>query len=118
MFRHQGKSRTYNHNLRLASILSFVAGIVNITGVLSVKTLTTNVTGHFAYFSEELTNKNYNIAVFYLLFIVFFLMGAFTSNLLVEIVSKIRPQIAYVFPMTIEIVILSLTGIKSYRYFR
>ena len=80
MFKHKGKSRTYIHNLRLASILSFVAGIVNITGVLSVKTLTTNVTGHFAYFSEELSNKNYQGAVIYLLFIFSFLAGVFVSN--------------------------------------
>jgi hypothetical protein len=42
MFRHQGKARTFLHNLRLAVLLSFVAGIVNITGVLGLKTLTTN----------------------------------------------------------------------------
>ncbi len=50
MFRHKGKNRTFAHNLRLATLLSFVAGLVNITGVLAVKTLTTNVTGHFAFF--------------------------------------------------------------------
>ncbi len=45
MFRHKGKSRTFLHNLRLATMLSFVAGMVNITGVLALQTLTTNVTG-------------------------------------------------------------------------
>jgi uncharacterized membrane protein YoaK (UPF0700 family) len=68
MFRHKGKRRTYSHNLRLASMLSFIAGMVNISGVLSVKILTTNVTGHFAYFSEELTKKHYFPAFEYLLF--------------------------------------------------
>lgn len=111
MFKHKGKSRTYIHNLRLASILSFVAGIVNIIGVLSVKTLTTIVTGHFAYFSEELSNKNYQTAVVYLLFILSFLVGAFVSNLLIEIFSRIKPTISYVVPMVIEIIILSAVGI-------
>ena len=46
MFRHQGKSRTLKHNLRIATVLSFVAGIVNVTGFLAFKQLTTNVTGH------------------------------------------------------------------------
>lgn len=50
MFRHKGKNRTFAHNLRLANLLSFVAGLVNITGVLALKTLTTNVTVHFAFF--------------------------------------------------------------------
>jgi hypothetical protein len=30
MFRHQGKKQNFIHNLRLATLLSFVAGIVNI----------------------------------------------------------------------------------------
>ncbi len=111
MFRHQGKSRTYVHNLKLASMLSFVAGIVNITGVLSVKVLTTNVTGHFAFFSEELSNKNYQVAVVYLLFILSFFAGAFVSNLLIEMILRIKPQMAYVFPMAVEIIILSAVGI-------
>ncbi len=111
MFKHKGRNRTDIHNLRLASILSFVAGIVNITGVLSVKTLTTNVTGHFAYFSEELFLKNYQIAFTYLLFILFFLIGAFVSNFLIEIISRIRPSISYAVPMTIEIIILTIVGI-------
>ena len=50
MFRHQGKSRTLKHNLRIATVLSFVAGTVNVTGFLAFKQLTTNVTGHFALF--------------------------------------------------------------------
>jgi uncharacterized membrane protein YoaK (UPF0700 family) len=113
MFRHKGKSRTYIHNLRLASILSFVAGIVNITGVLGVKILTTNVTGHFAYFSEDLSNKNYGIAVGYLFFILSFLAGAFVSNFLIEIVSRIKPQISHAFPMLIEIIILSVVAVSG-----
>ncbi len=111
MFRHKGKSRTYIHNLRLASILSFVAGIVNVTGVLSVKTLTTNVTGHFAYFSEEISFKNYKMAILYLVFIASFLIGAFVSNLSIEIISRIKPQISYIVPMIMEIIILILIGI-------
>ncbi len=111
MFKHKGKSRTYIHNLRLASILSFVAGIVNITGVLSVKTLTTNVTGHFAFFSEELSTKNYQIAIIYLLFILSFLVGAFISNFLIEILSRIKPSLSYTVPMVIEIAILTVVGV-------
>ena len=52
MFRHKGKTRTFKHNLRLAALLSFIAGLVNITGVLFLNVLTTNVTGHFAFFAE------------------------------------------------------------------
>lgn len=72
MFRHKGKNRTFIHNLRLATLLSFVAGIVNITGVLSFKTLTTNVTGHFAFFAEEVMRKDFAAAITFLVFTLFF----------------------------------------------
>lgn len=113
MFRHKGKSRTYIHNLRLASILSFVAGVVNITGVLSVKVLTTNVTGHFAFFTEDLSKRNFGVAFIYLFFILSFLVGAFVSNFLIEIVSRVKPQISYAFPLAIEIAILIVVGLSG-----
>ena len=106
MFRHKGKRRTYIHNLRLASLLSLVAGIVNVTGVLSVNILTTNVTGHFAYFAEDISKKNYGIAFVFLIFILAFLIGSFTSNFLIEIVSRKKPQHSYTIPIAIEILIL------------
>ena len=88
-------------------MLSFVAGIVNITGVLSVKVLSTNVTGHFAFFSEDISNKHYQAAFFYLFFILSFFAGAFVSNFLIEIMSRKNTQIAFAFPMAVEIIILT-----------
>lgn len=110
MFRHKGKSRTFSHNIKLAAILSFVAGMVNISGVLSVKTLTTNVTGHFAYFAEEFSRKNYINAFVFLLFILCFLFGAFLSNFLIEMRLRKQPKTAHAIPMIIEILILICVG--------
>ncbi|MEO5789287.1 MAG: DUF1275 domain-containing protein, partial [Gelidibacter sp.] len=36
MFIRQGKQRTARHNLQIASLLSFVAGLVSVTGFLAV----------------------------------------------------------------------------------
>lgn len=113
MFRHKGNRRTFSHNLRLASTLSFVAGIVNIAGVLSVATLTTNVTGHFAFFAEEIVHNNYYKAINIILYILFFLFGAFTSNVIVQFVVRKKPRIAHSFPMYLEIVLLSFVGLSS-----
>lgn len=110
MFRHKGKGRTYSHNLKLASILSCVAGLVNITGVLSVSTLTTNVTGHFAYFSEQLFLRNYKMAFIYLLYILFFLLGAFISGAIMEWASKHKSHTSYIIPLSIEIAIMLVIG--------
>lgn len=115
MFRHTGKNRTFVHNLKLASLLSFVAGIVNVTGFFSVHQLTTNVTGHFAYFADELIKENYYTSLSYLLYIISFFTGAFFSSLCVEAVAARRIRYIYLAPVSIEVCILfiiSMLGIS------
>ena len=85
MFRHQGKRRTLRHNLKIASLLSFVAGIVNVAGFLAVQKLTTNVTGHFAFFVDEIFKQNFLQGLSYFLYILFFLLGSFFSKFTFEI---------------------------------
>jgi uncharacterized membrane protein YoaK (UPF0700 family) len=111
MFRHKGKNRTFAHDLRLATLLSFVAGLVNITGVLALKTLTTNVTGHFAFFAEEIMRNDYAIAFTFFLFTIFFLLGSFLSSFLQELISLKNADLSHIFPITLEMVILIAVGI-------
>src|SRR5689334_16387629 len=111
MFQHYGKTRTLSHNLKIASLLSFVAGFVNVAGFLSVQRLTTNVTGHFAFFVDEVFKLNLQQAIAYFLYIVFFLLGSFVSNFLIEIISRKNDQYTYVVPASIECIILLVVGI-------
>lgn len=111
MFRHQGKSRTLEHNLRIASLLSFVAGMVNVAGFLAVQRLTTNVTGHFAFFVDEVFKLNPWQAFIYFLYVLFFFLGSFVSNFLVELISKKDDRYIYVIPTLIESFILFLVAI-------
>lgn len=113
MFRHQGKSRTLSHNLQIASLLSFVAGIVNVSGFLAVQKLTTNVTGHFAYFLDEIFKLNLNNGLVYFLYIFFFFLGSFTSGFLVELFSRKTERNIYVFPTSIEILLLIMIGLSG-----
>ncbi len=111
MFSHHGKSRTFKHNLRIASLLSFVAGIVNVAGFLAVQKLTTNVTGHFAFFVDEVFKLNFLAGFVYFLYIFFFFLGSFVSSFLVELISQKTERNIYVFPTSIEILILLIIGI-------
>jgi uncharacterized membrane protein YoaK (UPF0700 family) len=106
MFRHTGKRRTYKHNLRIASLLSFVAGTVNVAGFLSVKQLTTNVTGHFAFFIDEIFQLNFSQGLAYLFYVLFFLLGSFVSSLLVEIINRKQEAYIYIIPTVTESIIL------------
>lgn len=111
MFRHKGTTRTLKHNLRIASLLSFVAGIVNVAGFLAVQRLTTNVTGHFAFFVDEVFKLNFWEGFIYFLYIFFFFLGSFTSNLMVEIISRKSDNLIYVIPTIIESIILFLVAV-------
>jgi uncharacterized membrane protein YoaK (UPF0700 family) len=115
MFR-QGKPRTLKHNLRLASMLSFVAGIVNICGLLSVRTLTTNVTGHFAYFVEELMNGEFLVALVFISYIFFFLFGAFMCGLLINLSFQKNPDKSHTLPIVLEIIMLISAAILPTKF--
>jgi uncharacterized membrane protein YoaK (UPF0700 family) len=106
MFSHKGKTRNIKHNLQIASLLSFVAGIVNVVGFLSVQQLTTNVTGHFAFLIEEVFNLDLSTAFVYFLYIFFFFAGSFVSSFIIEIVSRRNEHNIYLIPAALEIIIL------------
>ncbi len=113
MFRHKGKTRTLKHNLRIASLLSFVAGIVNIAGFLAVQRLTTNVTGHFAYLIDEVFRFEWWQGFIYFLYIFFFFLGSFVSNFLIELISKSNKKLSFTIPVFIEasiLILLAFTG--------
>lgn len=111
MFAHTGKTRTSNHNLGIASLLSFVAGLVNVVGFFSVAKLTTNVTGHFAFFVDEAFRMNYITALHVALYIFFFFVGAFISNIMVETFSRISENYTYIFPVLLEAAILAIVAL-------
>lgn len=108
MFSHIGKTRTPQHNLGIASILSFVAGLVNVVGFFSVQKLTTNVTGHFAFLVDEVFKLNFTNAFHIALFVFYFFLGAFAANFMVETYSRIRESQTYVLPIIVEAAILAI----------
>lgn len=110
MFRHLGNSRTFKHNLRLATTLSMVAGIVNVCGLFAFEVLTTNVTGHFAFFSKEFSKKDYNTGIVFLLFTLCFLVGAFISNFLTEFALKKKNKNPHLYPLLFEILLLTFVA--------
>lgn len=111
MFRHQGKSRTIKHNLRIATLLSFVAGIVNVTGFLAIQELTTNVTGHFALFLNDVSKFEFLKGSIYLLYIVSFLFGSFVSSFLIEYINTSKKLNIFVLPTILESGVLIVTAI-------
>ncbi|HTN22227.1 MAG TPA: YoaK family protein [Pelobium sp.] len=115
MFRHQGKNRTLKHNLQIAAVLSFVAGIVNVTGYLAIKQLTTNVTGHFALFIYDVAHLDFWKGTIYLLYIFSFLAGSFSSSMLIETFSKNRKLNVFTLPTVVEsLILISIAVISNF----
>lgn len=110
MFRHKGKNRTPIHNLRIATLLSFVAGMVNVTGFLAVQQLTTNVTGHFAFFVEEIYTLNVWRGFVYFLFVFFFFLGSFTSGAILEYHNRKNNPSIFAAPILIEVSLLFIVA--------
>ncbi len=114
MFRHQGKSRTLKHNIHLATVLSFVAGLVNVTGFLSFKQLTTNVTGHFALFVNDVSHFEFWKGTIYFLYIFSFLFGSFSSAFLLEKFNETKKLNVFALPTLMESLILISIALLSH----
>ncbi len=114
MFSHVGKARTARHNFAIAILLSFVAGLVNVVGFFTIKVLTTNVTGHFAFFIDEVFKLNFYGALHLALYVLAFFLGAFTANLLVETSSRIRETETYIYPVLAEACILGIMAFSGF----
>lgn len=115
MFRHKGKKRTQKHNLRIATLLSFVAGMVNVAGFLAVEQLTTNVTGHFAFFVGEIYSLDIWRGMIYFLFVFFFLLGSFTTGFLKEYITRKDKNYEYTFPILIEMILILIIAVWGER---
>lgn len=114
MFRHRGKSRTLSHNLRIASLLSAVAGIVNITGFMAIGRLTTNVTGHFAFLIDEVFQLQWWNALVFFAYIFAFFAGSFTSSFIVEEHSRRKHRHNYTRSVLLESAILLVLGLSAH----
>ena len=111
MFRHRIGKRSLETSIALASFLSCVAGMVNVVGFLAIQKLTTNVTGHFAFFIEEFDQLKFWDGLIYIYYILFFLLGAFVSNTTIEIVYRKAKRYAFSIPILLEITLLVCTGL-------
>lgn len=118
MFSHKGKTRTPKHNLQIASLLSFVAGLVNVVGFFFIQKLTTNVTGHFAFLIDEVFKLHFSNALNIAFYLFSFLLGSFTANFLVEWYSKIRENQTFLLPVVIEATILFVIAVSGNYLFK
>lgn len=115
MLRHIGRKRKYQHNLRLAVLLCFTAGMVNAAGFFAFAVLTTNVTGHAALLAHKLATGDLRSARMVGLWLLLFLAGAFFSSFCTGITGK-NKRFGYAIPIVCEIAIFILVGSFGYTF--
>lgn len=112
MFRHR-QERKLIHNIKLASLLSFVAGLVNAAGFFALDVLTTNITGHFAVFVNGLSDHGLEITFYYGFFVFSFFAGAFFSSFLMEVRALKNSKTIGLTPLLLESAILIVIAFLS-----
>lgn len=102
--------------LGLGSLLSFIAGIVNSVGFLGFGLFVSHVSGHATYAAVEYSKHYYILAVTSFTAIIFFIMGAITTAVLMQGKTVEDPGITIYIPALIEAALLAYVMYGSFYY--
>lgn len=117
MLRKAKGERTFKDNLLLASSTAFVAGMTNVAGVIAFLSFTSNITGHVAMLAQKIVRKEHHDIMVYTLWLLLFLLGAFTANFITRSYSKRGVYRAHAVPIFIEIIILFVVAVYGHNYY-
>ncbi|WP_419801618.1 YoaK family protein [Mucilaginibacter sp.] len=117
MLRKLKQERSLKDNLLLASSTAFVAGVTNVAGVIAFLSFTSNITGHVAMLARKIVNKEHHDVMVYTLWLLLFLIGAFTANFLTKSYSKKGNYRAHAVPVYVEIVVMLIVAIYGHNYY-
>jgi uncharacterized membrane protein YoaK (UPF0700 family) len=111
------ENRTLKANLMLASSTAFVAGVMNVAGVIAFLAFTTNITGHVALLARKVTAQDIGEVITVFAWLFMFFMGAFVSHFLVRSFERQSLYKAHAFPIFLETIILLLVAIYGNHFF-
>ncbi len=112
MLRKYSNHRTQQDNLMLGALTAFSAGMTNVVSVIVFFAFTSNITGYYAVFSQEISKGNWYQGAVVLLWIVLFFVGSLVSNsLIIHGKGRWSPYIAHAIPVILEIICILGTGI-------
>lgn len=118
MLRKYSDSRTLGDNIKLGTLTSFAAGMVNVTSLLIFFAFSSNVTGHYAILASEVARGNYFQIVVVSSWIFLFFLGGFISNLIVIHFKHINNYVVHATPLVLEIICLLAVGFYGQHYYQ
>ncbi len=110
MLRNYSNSRTLGDNIRLGTLTAFTAGTINIASLLIFLNFTSNVTGHYAILSAEISKGNWTQVAVVAGWLFLFFFGGFLSNFIVINFNKKNKYFAHALPLVLQIICLLFVG--------
>ncbi len=108
-----GRDRTAAGNKHLGYALAFVAGAANAGGFLAVQQYTSHMTGIVSSMADALVLGSWVLVVSGCGALLFFLLGAMTSALLVNYARRRNLSSEYALPLLLEAALLLLFGLAG-----
>lgn len=110
-----GRKRTADGNRHLGFALAFIAGATNAGGFLAVRQYTSHMTGIASSIADNIALGAYSLALASVGAMVFFVMGAACSAVMVNYARRHEMQSEYALPLLIEALLLLCFGIMGAR---
>jgi uncharacterized membrane protein YoaK (UPF0700 family) len=101
------QAHSFTQKARLAVTLAWVAGYVNIVGIVVCGRAVSHVTGTVSAFGKDVADGDWGLLSASGWLLWWFLVGAFSSGLATDIARRRRWKSIYVLPMAVEAVVLS-----------
>jgi uncharacterized membrane protein YoaK (UPF0700 family) len=118
VLRKYSNSRTLADNIRLGTLTSFTAGMINVASFIIFMSFSSNVTGYFAIFAAEIVKGNYYQVLVVASWIFLFFFGSFFANLIVIHISSLSRYWAHAIPVLLEIFCLASVGVYGQYYYQ
>ena len=117
MLRQPQKKRSLKQNLMLASSTAFVAGIIDVVGLLAFLAFTSNVTGHVANLAKNILQQDIRDILIFGFWLLMFMLGSFVSSFVVRSLKHISTYRAHSVPIIIEIVVLLFVALYGNNFY-
>jgi len=118
MLRNTKGDRTLKENLLLASSTAFVAGVINVAGVIAFFAFTSNITGHVANLAKNVVEKDFEEIHVFLVWLLLFFSGAFISSFAINSFKHKSNYHAHAIPIVIEIFILIFVAVYGNNFYK
>ena len=109
----EGNERNQSIDLRLAGLLSLVAGALNAAGFELAGLFSANMTGNISAMADNLAKGGWGAALLFGLIVVVFILGALLGGLLIEAGRQRGRRRIYAAVVALEAGLLILTGLAA-----